>query len=134
MRRSAHFTRFLRLSVALALLAGAGAVQAGGLAGPPHGFFVQVVRPGQSIQAALDRAAEGGWVFVLLGTYRESANTTNGLNITRGVHLIGMSLPWGKVVLESTGTQRNGIVAVPAEHTECMSCHASLAPPFDLKD
>jgi parallel beta-helix repeat protein len=101
-------------------------------AGAAGGRFLQVVTPGQSIQAALDQAAEGGWVFVLPGTYRETADATNGLNITRGVNLVGLSTPKRKVVLENSGSQRNGIVAVPAAHTDCMSCHASLAPPFEL--
>jgi parallel beta-helix repeat protein len=96
------------------------------------GRYLQIVRPSQSIQTAIDRAAEGGWVFVLPGTYRETASDTNGLNITRGVHLVGLSTPKKKVVLENSGGQRNGIVAVPAEHTDCMGCHASMAPPFEL--
>ena len=33
-------------------------------------------------------------------------------------------------MLENAGGQRNGIVAVPSEHYDCMSCHSSLAPPF----
>ena len=96
------------------------------------GRYLQIVSPNQSIQTAIDRAAEGGWIFVLPGTYRETADATNGLNITRGVHLVGLSTPKKKVVLENSGAQRNGIVAVPAAHTECMSCHASMAPPFEL--
>jgi len=94
--------------------------------------YLQVVSPSQSIQAAIDRAAEGGWILVLPGTYRETADATNGLNITRGVNLVGLSTPRKKVVLENSGSQRNGIVAVPAAHTDCMSCHASMAPPFEL--
>ena len=77
-------------------------------------------------------AAEGGWIFVAPGIYRETASATNGLNITRGVNLVGLSTPKKKVVLENSGGQRNGIVAVPAAHTDCMSCHASMAPPFEL--
>ena len=127
---SAHFARAASLALAIATFAAAGAVRADG--GHHDERFVQLVWPGRSIQAALDQAAEGGFVFVLPGTYRESAGATNALSISRGVNLIGLSTPWKKVVLESDGTQRNGIVAVPAEHTECMSCHASLAPPFDL--
>ncbi len=101
-------------------------------ASPGSGQLVQVVRPGHSIQAALDHAAEGGVVFVLPGNYRETASATNGLSITRSVHLIGLSVRERKVVLENSGGQNNGIVAVPGDHTECMSCHASLAPPFEL--
>lgn len=94
--------------------------------------WVQIVAPGQSIQVAIDHAAPGGWVYVLPGTYRETASTTNGLSISRSVHLVGLSTARKKVVLKNSGTQRNGIVAVPAAHTNCMSCHATLAPPFDL--
>ena len=94
---------------------------------------VQVVLPGRSIQRAIDRARPGGWIFVLPGTYRELADPTNGLNITSsGLHLIGLSTNKKRVVLENAGNQRNGIVAVPADRTECMSCHADLAPPFPL--
>ena len=96
------------------------------------GRFVQVVSPGKSIQQAIDRASPGGWVLVQPGIYRETADTTNGLNITRGINLIGLSTPRNRVVLENAGGQRNGIVAVAAAHTSCMRCHSSLAPPFPL--
>ncbi|HXK24795.1 MAG TPA: right-handed parallel beta-helix repeat-containing protein [Myxococcota bacterium] len=119
----------LALSLALAAVAVAGSARAGDTG---EGRFLQFVWPGRSIQAALDAASEGGYVLVLPGVYRESPGEINGLSITRGVNLIGLSTPWRKVVLENAGSQRNGIVAVPAEHTECMSCHASLAPPFEL--
>jgi parallel beta-helix repeat protein len=89
-----------------------------------------VVRPGQSIQLALDHARPGGWVLVEPGTYRETADTTNGLNITQSVHLVGLSRRGQGVVLENSGGQKNGIVAVTAAHTNCMGCHSSLKPPF----
>lgn len=37
-----------------------------------------------------------------------------------------------RVILRSAGGQRNGIVVVPGDRTECMDCHTSLAPPFPL--
>jgi hypothetical protein len=96
---------------------------------------VQVVRPGRSIQRAIDRAKPGGWIFVLPGTYREIGNPTNGLNINKsGIHLIGFSTKKRRVVLENAGNQRNGIAAVPSDRSDCMGCHTDLAPPFPLID
>jgi parallel beta-helix repeat protein len=71
-------------------------------------------------------------VLVQPGVYRETADATNGLNITKPLNLIGLSTAKKSVVLENSGGQRNGIAAVPAAHTSCMSCHSSLAPPFPL--
>jgi parallel beta-helix repeat protein len=101
-------------------------------AGDYPGRWLQVVFPWQSIQAAIDQARPGGIVFVLPGTYHENASGTNALQIGKGIHLIGLSTRHKRVVLENAGGQRNGIVAVPTEHYDCMSCHASLAPPFEL--
>src|SRR5688572_31276213 len=112
----------LALVLAIALLAAAPASADGGRA-------LQVVGPNGSIQQALDRARPGGVVLVLPGTYHENASGTNALEIGKSVHLIGLSTPKKKVVLQNAGGQRNGIVAVPTEHYDCMSCHASLAPP-----
>jgi parallel beta-helix repeat protein len=93
-----------------------------------------VVRPGQSIQTAIDRARPGATIRVLAGTYRETADAINGLTINKGVRLIGQTNPSGKrVVLQNAGNQRNGIVAVPEDRNDCMGCHESLAPPFKLK-
>ncbi len=111
-------------ALALVLALAAGPARAGGT------LAVQVVWPGHSIQQALDRAAPGGWVFVKPGVYRETADATNGLTITRSVNLVGLSSHRGQVVLENSGGQLNAIVAVPADHTNCMGCHSSLAPPF----
>jgi pectin methylesterase-like acyl-CoA thioesterase len=97
-----------------------------------HGLAVQIVRPGQSIQAAIDSAVEGGTVFVQPGVYREAADATNGLEITKAIRLIGLSTRAKRVVLENSGLQRNGIVVVPEDRTACMSCHRSLAPPFEV--
>jgi parallel beta-helix repeat protein len=98
-----------------------------------HEQFIQLVSPGQSIQSAVDHAAPHGWVFVLPGIYHETADATNGLNVTFSVNLVGLSTPRKRVILENSGAQSNGIVAVPADRTQCMSCHSSLAPPFALK-
>ncbi len=92
-----------------------------------------VVRPGQSIQAAIDKARPGTRIYVLAGTYKEAANSTNGLNVSKsGISLIGQQTRTRQVILENAGNQRNGIVVVPPDRTECMSCHVDLKPPFEL--
>lgn len=93
-----------------------------------------VVRPGQSIQKAIDQAAHGARIYVQAGVYRETADPVNGLRINKsGIHLIGQNTPNKRVVLENAGNQSNGIVIVPSERNDCMGCHESLAPPFKLK-
>ena len=117
--------------------------------GIPPGQFKRgtiVVKPGQSIQEAIDRAQPGTRIFVHGGVYEEPCNTTNGLNITKsGIHLVGQSNKNKRVILRSASGQRNGIAIVapevPAaaqplgrevEHTDCMGCHTDMAPPFPL--
>jgi parallel beta-helix repeat protein len=94
-----------------------------------------LVKPGQSIQKAIDLAQPGMAVYVEPGVYRELADKTNGVNITKiGIRLIGRKGKKGeRVVLENAGNQRNGIVIVPEDRTDCMSCHTDLAPPFPLQ-
>jgi parallel beta-helix repeat protein len=92
-----------------------------------------VVRPGQSIQAAIDKARHGTRIFVLAGDYTEPGNDNSALRITKsGIRLIGQTLPKRRVVLRNAGGQSNGITVVPEDRTDCMSCHESLAPPFPL--
>lgn len=92
-----------------------------------------VVKPGESIQAAIDRAKPGTRIYVLAGEYRELADPVNGLNISKsGIRLIGQNTKNKRVVLKNAGNQRNGIVAVPPDRTDCMSCHTTMAPPFSL--
>jgi len=92
-----------------------------------------VVKPGESIQAAIDRAKPGTRIYVLAGTYKESGNANNGLNISKsGISLVGQETRHKGVVLENAGNQRNGIVVVPPDRTDCMACHTDLAPPFPL--
>ncbi|HET8734846.1 MAG TPA: right-handed parallel beta-helix repeat-containing protein, partial [Anaeromyxobacteraceae bacterium] len=136
--------RRVRKSVPLAALlaASALAVPASALGGGGHGsgggggrkpgdgLAWQVVSPGESIQAAIDRARPGGIVMIRPGTYRETADATNGLNITKGISLVGLKSRGQGVVLENAGDQKNAIVAVTPDHTNCMGCHSSLAPPF----
>ncbi|WP_437931444.1 right-handed parallel beta-helix repeat-containing protein [Sorangium sp. So ce291] len=93
-----------------------------------------VVWPGQSIQSAIDQASDGARILILAGVYHETANGTNGLTINKsGISLIGLNTPTRRVVLENAGSQRNGIVVAPSERNDCMSCHESMAPPFELK-
>ncbi|MDX1649367.1 MAG: hypothetical protein R3263_05895, partial [Myxococcota bacterium] len=93
-----------------------------------------LVRPGQSIQAAVHCARPGARVLVLPGVYKETADPTNGVNVTKsGIQLIGLSTKTRRVVLENAGNQRNGIVVVPEDRADCMSCHTDMAPPFPLK-
>jgi parallel beta-helix repeat protein len=117
----------------------------------PPGQFKRgtiVVKPGQSIQEAINRAQEGTRIFVHGGVYTEPCNDTNGLEITKsGIHLIGQSNKNKRVIIESSNGQRNGIAIVapevPAagqplgrevEHTDCMGCHTDMGPPFPLLD
>jgi len=111
-----------------------------------------VVKPGQSIQEALDMAQEGTKIYVHAGIYEEPCNETNGLNITKsGIQLVGQSKSSSdnekkRVIIRKTGDQRNGIVIVPpdvpaaaqpvgsaeVERTDCMGCHTDMGPPFPL--
>jgi len=110
----------------------------GGMGRPdvPPGQFRRgtiVVRPGQSIQKAVDRAQEGTRIYVLAGDYEERGNSDSGLNITKnGIKLIGQSNKQKRVVIKNAGGQQNGIAVVPPMVTECMSCHSSLELPFPL--
>ncbi len=102
----------------------------------PPGQLVRktiVVRPGDSIQAAIDRARPGTRIYILAGTYKELQNPTNALTITKnGLTIIGQATKKKRVVLENAGNQRNGIVVVPEDRTDCMGCHTDLAPPFPV--
>jgi parallel beta helix pectate lyase-like protein len=117
---------------------------------------VMVVRAGGSIQAAINAAKPGTTILIEPGIYREAstAEGTNALEISKShIRLVGLSEPFdpvdstqkrspqdsaktadspNRVILRSTGRQRNGIVVVPGDRTRCMDCHTSLAPPFPL--
>jgi parallel beta-helix repeat protein len=115
------------------------------------------VMPGQSIQEALDLASDNTRIEIQPGVYEEPCNSTNGLNVTKnGIHLIGLSTSEAgpdstaeeRVIVLSTGEQRNGIVIVPPEvpeaaqpllapkvqRTDCMGCHSDMGPPFPLHE
>jgi len=92
-----------------------------------------LVRPGQSIQAAVHCARPGARILVLPGVYRETTDATNAVAIGKdGIRLIGLSSRGRRVVLENAGNQRNGIVVVPDDRADCMGCHTDMAPPFPL--
>lgn len=69
------------------------------------------VKPGESIQAAIDAVAEGGTVTVMPGTYEEVHDGTAAVHITKkGIKLIGKSTKKKKVILVPHTGQRDGIV------------------------
>ena len=70
-----------------------------------------VVRPGESIQAALDSAGPGHTIFVEKGTYTEDPSNKYGLRIEHNdVRLIGED---GMVRLLANGNQKVGVYAAP---------------------
>jgi parallel beta-helix repeat protein len=66
-----------------------------------------VVRPGESIQAAIDQVGAGGRIEVMPGVYREALVISNP-----GVRLAGVGD--GDAVIENPGTEENGIVVTAA--------------------
>ncbi|MFZ1866204.1 MAG: right-handed parallel beta-helix repeat-containing protein, partial [Polyangiales bacterium] len=106
-----------------------------------------LVKPGQSIQEAIDLSEGPTRIEIEPGIYEEPCNPINGLNITKsGIHLLGLSTPEERVIVKHTGDQRNGMVIVPPEvpaaaqplfgpkvqRTDCMGCHSDMGPPFPL--
>lgn len=101
--------------------------------GDPGSPTIVTVRAGESIQAALDAVAPGSTILIEPGVYQENPQAQNALNITKsGIRLIGMTDGANGVTLQNSGSQRNGIVVVPANRTDCTSCHSTLAPPFSV--
>ncbi len=74
------------------------------------------VRPGQSIQAAIDAAPANATIMVEPGVYHEAATVPSAVVITKpGIQLIGLSTADKPVVLENSGGQMNGIWVSPAD-------------------
>jgi len=112
------------------------------LAGLPASARTLVVRPGQSIRAALARAGAGDRVEVFPGTYREGGpQEASALTITRnGIELAGLSSPGHPVVLENAGAQSYGVWVSPAnslparddEHPPCGGPQPALVKGFRI--
>lgn len=78
-----------------------------------------VVRPGESIQAAVDAAAPGDTVTVLPGDYTETHSGTAAVRITKPLRLIAAnSLPDAKVRILAGAGQRDGILVEPADDSD----------------
>ncbi len=102
----------------------------------PGEAVIVSVAAGESIQAAIDEVPPGSTILIEPGVYRETGpdNSQNGLNVTKGLKLIGLGDEKNGVVLEQSGDQRNGMVVVPSNRTNCLGCHVTLAPPFTLRE
>jgi len=80
--------------------------------GPP----TVTVRPGQSIQAAVDAAAPSTVILVEPGVYHESPAASRAVTITtEGIQIVGLSTPGKPVVLENVAGQKAGIWVSPAD-------------------
>jgi len=73
------------------------------------------VYPGDSIQAAVDQASSGDKIVVFPGTYVESG--LNGVTVTKSLKMIGKSKGANKVVLQSNGSQDDGILVEGTEES-----------------
>jgi len=98
--------RCLSLSLTVALLPGGSVVAAAAKI---------TVRPGMSIQAAIDAAPPGATIEVEPGTYHEPG-AARALTITRnGIKLVAARHGKQPVVLEQSGTQTHGIWVSPPD-------------------
>src|SRR5262245_57389078 len=85
------------------------------LLGMPAAAATVVVRPGESIQAAVDGAAPGSTVVVLPGTYHEPGSP-HAVAVTKdGIRLLARPRHGRPVVIERVGDQQNGVWVSPAD-------------------
>jgi nitrous oxidase accessory protein NosD len=79
------------------------------------GAATVVVRPGQSIQAAVDAAAPGSKIVVMPGTYHETG-WPHAVAVTKGdIQLVARPRKNHPVVIERTGNQENGVWVSPSD-------------------
>jgi parallel beta-helix repeat protein len=73
------------------------------------------VKPGDSIQAAVDGAPSGSTIVVLPGTYHEPG-TTHAVTVTRDdIKLVAHSKPGQPVFLDASGGQTDGVWVSPPD-------------------
>jgi parallel beta-helix repeat protein len=72
------------------------------------------VRPGESIQAAVDAAAPGDTITVMPGDYTETHPGTAAIRVTKPLTLLAKSTPDAKVRILPSPGQNHGILVEPA--------------------